>query len=87
VFTIQLQTCLYRRNQEQIQPAVRLGVGAISIIFGSKVSLRVHYCKRDEDNFSTLLWQNSGRQNGLISRMLFYELYKVMLNKATFAGF
>jgi len=48
--------------------------GAISIIFGSHVSLRVHYCKRDEVYFTTLLWKNNGRQNSLISRMLFSEL-------------
>jgi len=28
---------------------------AISIIFGSQVTLRVHYCKRDELHFTTLL--------------------------------
>jgi len=36
--------------------------------------------------FTTLLWQNNGRQNGLISRMLFSELYKIMVNKVHFAG-
>ena len=40
--------------------------GAISVTFGSQVSLRVHYCKRDEVYFTTLLWQNNGSQNGLI---------------------
>jgi len=33
-------------EQGQIQP-VRLW-GAIAVIFGSQVSIRVHYCKRDE---------------------------------------
>jgi len=28
---------------------------AISVTFGSQVSLRVHYCKRDEVYFTTLL--------------------------------
>jgi len=55
-----------------IQP-IRLG-GAISVLFGS------HYCKKDDVKFTTLLWQNNGRQNGLISRML----YNIMLNKVTF---
>jgi len=30
---------------------------------------------------------NNGRQNGLISWMLFSELYKIMVNKVTFEGF
>ena len=34
----------------------------ISVIFSSQVSLRVHYCKRDEVYFTTLLWKNNGRQ-------------------------
>jgi len=29
--------------------------GVISVIFGCQVSLRVHYCKRDEVCFTTLL--------------------------------
>ena len=41
-------------DQEQIQP-VRLGGGAISVIFGRQVRSRVHYCKRDEVYFTTLL--------------------------------
>ena len=71
--------------QWRIQP-VRLG-GTISVIFGSQVSLRVHYCTRDEVYFTTLLWENSGRKNGLTSPMLFSELYKIVVNKVTFAGF
>jgi len=30
---------------------------------------------------------SSGRQNGFISRMLFFELCKIMVNKVTFVGF
>jgi len=33
----------------------RKSIGAISVIFGSLVSLRVNYCKRDEAYFTTLL--------------------------------
>jgi len=29
--------------------------GAVSEIFGSQVTLRVHYCKRDEVYFTTVL--------------------------------
>jgi len=29
--------------------------GVISVIFGCQVSLRIHYCKRDEVYFTTLL--------------------------------
>jgi len=39
--------------------------GAISVLFGSQVSLRVHVCKRDEVYLTTLLWQNNWGQNGL----------------------
>jgi len=49
-------------DQGRIQP-VSLG-GAISVIFCSQVSLRVHYCKRHEVYFTTLLWQNNGDPNG-----------------------
>jgi len=59
-------SCL-RRKHGRIQP-VTLG-GVISVLFGSQVSLRVHYCKGDEVYFTTPLWQNNGRQNGLTSRM------------------
>jgi len=40
-------------------PLVSLGGrgGAISVIFGNQVLLRVHYRKRDEVFFTTLLWQ------------------------------
>jgi len=68
-------------------PASKVGGGAISAIFGSLVSLRVHYCKRDEVYFTTVLWQDYGRQNGLKSRMLFPELYKIMVKTVTFIGF
>jgi len=50
--------------------------GAISVTFGSQVSLRVPYCKRDKLYFATLLRQNNRRQNGLISRMLFSDFCK-----------
>jgi len=67
-------------------PASMLG-GTISVIFGSQVSLQVHYCRRDEAYFATQLWQNNGRQNGLLSRMLFSELCKFIVNKVPFVGF
>jgi len=64
-----------------------LRLWGISVVFGSGVSLRVHYRKRDEVYFTTLLWQNNGRQNSLISWMLFSELYKIIVNTVTLAGF
>ena len=79
-----LLSCILR-DQEQIRP-VRLG-GAISVIFGRQVWSRVHYCKRDEVYFTILLWQSNGLQDGLISRMLFCKLYKIMVKKVTFVGF
>jgi len=54
----------FRLVQGRIQP-VSLG-GCFSVKFGSQVSLRVHYCTRGEAYFTTLLWQNNRRQNGLI---------------------
>ena len=55
---------LTRKNSKSLwletgaDPASKFrGRGAISMIFGSQVSLQVHYCKRDEAYFITLLWQ------------------------------
>jgi len=42
---------------------------------------------RDEEYFTTLLRQNNGWQNGLKSRMLLRELYKIMVDIFTFVGF
>jgi len=39
---------------------VSLG-GAISLIFGNQVSLPVHWCRRQEVYFTTLLRQKDGR--------------------------
>ena len=61
--------------------------GTISVIFGSQASLRLHYGKRHEVYFTTLLWQNNRWLNGLISWMLFSELYKIFVKKVTFVGF
>ena len=80
-----MYSVLKQHRQGRIQP-VSLG-GAMLVIFGSQVSLRVHYCEKDEVCFTTLLWQNNGRQNGLISRMLFSKLFKIMVKKVTFIGF
>ena len=71
--------------QGRIQP-VRWG-GTISVIVGSQVSLRAHYCKRDEAYFTTLRCLNNGRQNGLISLMFFPEFYKIMVNNDPFVSF
>ena len=54
-------------------PASKFKGGAISIIFGSQVSLRVHCCKTDEVYLTTVLLQNNGRPTSRISRMLFSE--------------
>jgi len=55
-------------------PASKFRGGAISVIYGSQDLLRVHCCKTDEIYFTTQLWQNNGRQNGLVPRMLCSEL-------------
>ena len=67
----------------RIQP-VTLGGGVISVKFGSEVSLRIHYGKKDKVYFTTLLWQNNGRQNGFISWMLFSKLHKSLGDKIMF---
>ena len=54
----------------------RLG-GKISVIFGNQVSYRLRDCKSDEEYLTTLVWQNSGRPNDLISRTFFSELKKL----------
>ena len=54
-FAVHSCPLLCLQKQGRIQP-VSLG-RAISMIFGSQVSLQVHYCKRDEAYFITLLWQ------------------------------
>ena len=54
-------------------PASKFRGGDFSNIWHSTL-ITVHCCKIDEVYFSTLLWQNNGRQNRLISRMLFFEL-------------
>jgi len=42
----------------------------MSVIFGSSVSSRVHYCKRDGVYFTTLLRQGNGQQNGHMNVVL-----------------
>jgi len=71
--------------QGQIQPVMLRE--EIPVIFGSQVSLRVRYCERDKVYFTTLLSLNNGKQNDLISRTLFSELWKIMVNKVTFVDF
>jgi len=74
-------------HQVRVRSSQKGWGGAISEIFGSQVSLRVLYCKKDDVYFTNLLRQNNGRQNGLTSQMLFSYLYKIIVNKVTFVGF
>jgi len=81
----------HRHWRPEADPASVIRSGAISVIFTSQVSW-LRYCKRDEVLLTTILWQNSGRQNGLISRIislisLFSDFYEIMLNKVIFIGF
>jgi len=71
--------------QGLIQP-VSLGGGDFSDIWHSSLITGSLLHKRDEVYFTTLLWQNNGRPNGLISWVLFSELHKVMVNKVTSVG-
>ena len=70
-----------------MDPASKVRRRPISVLFGSEILLRVHYCKRDKVYVKTLLGQNNGRPNGLIPRMLLSELQNIMVNKVTFVGF
>jgi len=73
---------LYEKEQGRIQP-VSFGGWRFHYCLVVKSLLQLRYCKRDEVYFTTLLSENNGRQNGLISLMLFSELYKVMANEVT----
>jgi len=77
---LQLMTLQQLTSRLRADPASKFRGGAISVIFGSQVSLRVLYCKRDDVYFAT-------RQNGLTSRLPFSELYKIMMNEVAFVGF
>ena len=46
--------------------------GTISVIFGNQVFLRVHYCKRDEVRFTTLLCKPIDRKMALYRECCFY---------------
>jgi len=76
-----------RRSSTGADPASKGGWGGGGR-FQSCLIVKSH-CgfSTDEVHFTTLLWQNNGQQNVLISQMLFYELYKTMVNKASFIGF
>ena len=70
-----------------VDPASNVRGVALSVKFGSQVSLQAYHCKRDEVYSTKLLWQNNGGQNGFMSWMLFSESHKIMMNKITFVGF
>jgi len=78
--------CLRELVRQRRIRSVNLGV-AISVLFAGQVPQRLRYCKRDNVYFTTLLYQNNGRQNVLISRMLFSGFKKIMMNEVAFAGF
>jgi len=52
------------KTMSGVNPSSKFGA-AISIIFGSQFSLQVHYCKRGEIYFTTLLWLSNGRKIAL----------------------
>jgi len=76
IVIMQQLTC---QEQGRNQP-VSLGRGAISLI----LAVKSHYgfaTVRYQAYFTTLLWQNNGRENGLISRMLFPNCSKFWWKK------
>jgi len=61
-------------------PASEFGGGAISVYIWQSSLITVSLpWERDEEYFTTLLWQNTGRKYGLKSRMLFSEVYNIMV--------
>jgi len=77
----------YNQLIPRADPATAVGGGDISVIL--YLVDKPYYgftAVREMKYFTTLLWQNSGRQNGLIPRMLFSDIYKIMVDKATFVG-
>ena len=59
--------------------------GAISVIFGSQVSLRVCYCKRDFKYTSQHCCDKTMVVKMALNRECWFsELYKIMANKVTF---
>ena len=76
-----------------VTPASNFEV-AISVIFGSQVSSRLRYCKRDEVDFTIVLWQTKEDRMilyreqwdkskdffGIGFDMWIFELYKIMVN-------
>jgi len=59
----------------------------ISVIFGSEVSLRVHYCKRDGVNFTTLLWKKKWTAKWPYIANADFRIVQIMVKEATFVGF
>ena len=70
--------------QGRIQP-VRWG-GTISVIVGSQVSLRAHYCKRDEAYFTTLRCDKTMVGKMTLWRQCFFRNC-TKLWRVTFVGF
>jgi len=68
--------------QGRIQP-VRLG----RVISDLTLTVKSHYRLTTVSQTKYTSQQNNGRQNGLISRMLFSEMQKNMVKKVTFLGF
>jgi len=52
-FCFQTQACILAARANPVRNF--RGGGAIALKFGGQVSLRVHYCKRDEVHFVTVL--------------------------------
>ena len=75
------------RSSPGADPASKIKGGTISVIFSSQVSLRVYFVRGLKYTSQHRCDNKIGRQNGLIWRMLFSELYKIVVKKVTFVGF
>ena len=60
---------------------------AVSVIFGSQVSLRVHYCKRDEVLHNTTVTKQWMTKWPYIANAVFQIVDNVMVTKVTLVGF
>jgi len=73
--------------EARADPVSKFTGGNFSNIWESSLMTGSLLYKRRSILQKILLWQNNGRQNRMISRMLFFELYKIMVNNVTFVGF
>jgi len=81
-----MQTSLRELVRQRLIQSVNLEE-VISVIFASQVSQRLRTVQEMKYTSQHCCDKNNGWPNGLISRMLFSVLYKIIVNKVNFSGF